>query len=244
MNLRKTLTTIYEDDHCIVVNKPAGLLSIQDRFNHAKVNLFSYLSEQHPKLCIIHRLDRDTSGLILFAKNEAAHKSFSSLWMERQVVKKYHVIVSAPLHPASGLIDAGLEHIPGVNKMRISKKGKPSKTEYQLIEDFKQFALYEACIHTGRTHQIRVHFQHAGIPLAVDPIYGNAEGVYLSKIKRKYRSKKWETERPILSRLSLHAYSLEFIHPAKGNNIMLTAPYPGDFKALINQLRKSKTLMS
>ena len=238
-NLRKSVRTIFEDPYFLSINKPPGLLTIQDRFDHSKDNLYGYLKRQYADLKILHRLDRDTSGLILFAKGTESQQAFSDLIQGRQIQKKYHVLVSTVNGPESGSIDVPIERIHGINKMRVAKNGKDSLTHFRLLQTFdNSYSLYEARLETGRTHQIRVHFHHAGLPLAFDPVYGSKDPVLLSDFKRKYKHKKWQEEKPILARLSLHSFSVDFTHPFDDQNLHLVAEYPADFKNCLRLFRK------
>jgi 23S rRNA pseudouridine1911/1915/1917 synthase len=119
------------------------------------------------------------------------------------------------------------------------KRGKPSVTEYRVVEDFTHFSLIEAVILTGRTHQIRIHFKHLGHPLAVDALYANKEELYLSEIKRKrFNLKKNTDERPLLTRVPLHAHSLRLNHPITNELIEVNSEVPKDMRAILSQLRK------
>ena len=126
-------------------------------------------------------------------------------------------------------------------KMVAAKRGKDSLTLYKTLENFKQFTLVEAEIKTGRTHQIRVHFQAIGYPLAVDSLYGRRESLLLSEIKRKYKLSKFlgtDEEKPIMNRTTLHAHRLEIDQPTSGTRMSFVCNPPKDFAALVNQLNK------
>ena len=231
---------IFENEDFIVINKPAGLLSIPDR-EGKDASLKNILKEKYGEIFIVHRLDRETSGLILFAKNEATHKYLSQLFEERKIEKIYTGIVSGTLPEKKGSIDAPIaenSHKPGI--MLIHKRGKQSLTDYEVLEEFGSYSLVQFQIQSGRTHQIRVHLQHIGHPIACDAIYGSGEPFLLSSIKKKFKlSKSEETERPILSRLALHSSQLHF-KDTKGNEYRFEASLPKDMSALLQQLRKWK----
>ncbi|MEN0003281.1 MAG: RluA family pseudouridine synthase [Bacteroidota bacterium] len=231
---------IHEDDALIMVNKPAGVLSIPDRFDAQKPNLVRLLEQNRPKVWIVHRLDLETSGIICFAKTEAAHRELSRQFAQREVKKYYRLLVDGIVRPAEGVIDRPIAPSPaGGGLMHISAKGKPSTTKYQVLEVFKKFSWVEAQLLTGRTHQIRVHFKHLGHPLSVDRRYGPREAFFLSEIKhRRYNLGKTQEERPLLSRSALHAFRLTLQHPSSREVITLEAPLPKDLKAVLNQLRK------
>lgn len=231
---------IFENEDFIAINKPAGLLSIPDR-EGKEPSLKSWLKERYGNIFTVHRLDRETSGLILFAKTEAAHKYFSAIFEERAVEKIYLGIVQGALVQAEGSIDAGLmEHPVKAGVMVVNKKGKPSLTDYQVQEELGLYSLVQFRIHTGRTHQIRVHMQHLGHPIVCDDVYGEARPILISSFKRHFKlSKNDEAERPILARLGLHSHLLHF-KDEKGEYHTLEAPMPKDMRALLQQLRKWK----
>ncbi|MBK6931100.1 MAG: RluA family pseudouridine synthase [Saprospirales bacterium] len=231
---------LYEDAAVLVVAKPAGLLTIPDRFGN-KDNLLSALERDHGKVFVVHRLDRETSGVLCFARSEAAHRHLSMQFERHAVDKFYHVLVDGVVHHDEGEIDKPIgEHptIPG--KMIITAHGKPSLTFYRVLERFQRYTLLEAQLKTGRTHQIRVHFQNIGYPLAVDALYGRRAAFILSEIKGKaYKTGKYSgEERPLLERTSLHASRLRFDHPVSGERLEFCAELPKDFQAVLNQLRK------
>lgn len=233
---------LYEDDDLIIVNKPAGTLVIPDRFNAALPSLHKLLeTELDQKVWIVHRLDRDTSGVICFAKNDVAHRWLSALFQEHEVTKLYAGLVHGVVQPESGRIEAPIaEHPTQKGKMVVTKKGKPSVTDYRVAEQWPLYALMQFQIHTGRTHQIRVHMQSIGHSIVADELYGDGKPFLLSTIKRKYKlSEKDEEERPLLSRLALHAYRLSFENP-EGKTITAEAPLPKDIAACVNQLNKWK----
>lgn len=238
--------TIYEDEDLIVVNKPAGLLVIPDRFNNDLPSLNKLLEAKlKQRVWVVHRLDRDTSGVLCFAKNETAHKYLSELFQQHKVTKLYAALVQGLVTPESGRIETPIAEHPVVKgKMVVAKKGKPSVTDYRVVEQWPLFALLQFQIHTGRTHQIRVHMQSIGHPVVCDELYGDGKPFFLSAIKKKYRlSEKEETERPLLQRLALHAYRLSF-PKADGKEIVAEAPLPKDIAACVNQLNKWCTQVS
>jgi 23S rRNA pseudouridine1911/1915/1917 synthase len=230
---------IFENENFIAINKPSGLLSIPDRFGK-DASVKSILQEQAGKIFTVHRLDKDTSGLIVFAKNEETHKSLSQKFEGRDVEKFYLGLVNGTLMNKEGTIDVPIMEHPGKTTLMMThKKGKPSVTDYEVLEEFGVYSWLQFQIHTGRTHQIRVHMKHLGNPIVCDDLYGEAQPVLLSSIKRKFKLSKNELEeRPILNRLALHSYQLKFTD-AKGNKFELEAPLPKDLKATLQQLRKN-----
>ncbi len=230
---------IFENDDFAAINKPAGLLTIPDR-TQSELSLKDMLIEKYGSIFTVHRLDKDTSGLVLFAKNEAAHKFFSHLFEERKIEKYYLGIVHGSPANASGVIEAPIaEHPVHKGLMTVHRNGKPSSTGYEVIEANRHYSLLSFHLHTGRTHQIRVHANSIGHPLACDELYGDGKPVLLSAIKKKFKlSKHDEEERPMISRLALHSYKLIFTD-AKGKKIELIAEMPKAFRALMTQLKKN-----
>lgn len=234
------IDTLFEDNDLLIVNKPAGLLVIPDRFNSALPSLNKLLERKlDQQLWVVHRLDRETSGVICFAKNEETHKYLSKLFQERDISKHYLGLVNGRLIPEEGRIEkAIIEHPHVKGKMVTAKKGKASITDYKALEQWPLYSLVEFRIHTGRTHQIRVHMQSIGHPIVCDELYGDGKPFFLSGIKRKYRlSENEEAERPLLSRLALHASRLEFTKE-DGTEIKMEAPLPKDIAACVKQLNK------
>lgn len=235
-----TIEKLYEDDDLIVVNKPAGLLVIPDRYDTSLPNLKKLLEHQTGMhMWVVHRLDRETSGVICFAKNENTHRYLSILFQEREVDKFYAGLVNGVVVPDQGRIENYLaEHTAVYGKMAVAKKGKLAVTDYRVAEQWPLYALMQFQIHTGRTHQIRVHMQSIGHPLVCDELYGDGQPFLLSKIKRKYRlSEKDEQEKPLLNRLALHAYKLIF-RKENGEEVTVEAPLPRDIAACVKQLDK------
>ncbi len=231
---------LYEDDLMLVVHKPAGLLTIPDRQGN-KDNLQSALERDFGKVFIVHRLDRETSGVLCFARTEAAHRNLSMQFEHHTADKFYLVLVDGDVHQEEGEINKPIGPHPTIPaKMAISGKGKPSLTFFRVLERFKHFTLLEALLKTGRTHQIRVHFQSIGYQLAVDALYGRRPAFFLSEVKGKsYRSGKFSgEERPLMERTSLHAFRLRIDHPGTGERMEFKAELPKDFQAVLKQLRR------
>jgi len=230
---------VFVNDDLVAVNKPSGWLSIPDRHDHELISVKTWLEAKGDKVFIIHRIDKDTSGLIVFAKNAEAHKYYNTLFQNRNLEKTYFGLTAGTFNHEHGVCDQPIEEHPVVaGKMRVGRKGKPALTHYFVEEQFKGFSLMRFVIETGRTHQIRVHMQNIGHPLACDPLYGSADFIKLSSFKKKFNlSKKDEEERPLLARLALHAYSLSFVD-RQGVEITLTAPLSKDLEACLKQMRK------
>lgn len=228
---------IFENEYFVAINKPSGLLSVPDRMQ-SEVSLKDMLIQQYGSIYTVHRLDKGTSGVIVFAKNETTHKQLSQLFEGRDVEKYYVGLVHGQMIKEKGSIDAPVMEHPGKNgKMVINPKGKASLTDYEVLESFKLFSWLKFRIYTGRTHQIRVHMQHIGHSIVCDELYGTAEPILLSVIKRKFHlSKKEDSERPLLARLALHSSLLKF--DLNGHHFEFEAELPKDLKATLQQLRK------
>lgn len=233
------LDIIFENEQFIAINKPSGLLSIPDRLGQ-EISVKDLLKQKLGSIYTVHRLDRDTSGVIVFAKTEEAHKELSQLFEGREMEKYYVGLVYGQMMNSSGSIDAPIMEHPGkTTKMMTHAKGKLSLTDYEVLESFRLYSWVQFRIHTGRTHQIRVHMQHIGHSIVCDEIYGDAKPVLLSSLKKNFKlAKIAEEEKPILARLALHSSRLKFT--LGGETFELEAPLPKDLRAVLQQLRKWK----
>jgi RluA family pseudouridine synthase len=235
---------IYEDDDYVVLNKPSGVLSIPDRFNKDLPNFYTLLKTKYGQIYIIHRLDKDTSGVICFGKNAEAHRDLNIKFDKGEVYKTYIALVCGKLKNKTGTIN--LPIAPSKNKkgtMVIDKKyGKVAITNYAVLGEYRNYSLLEIHPETGRTHQIRIHLAAIGYPLAIDPIY-NKDGkpILLSMLKKDYKRHNEKEEKPIISRLTLHAQKIEFFHFRKKENVCFEAKFHNDFKLLIKYLEKYGT---
>lgn len=231
-------TVIYIDNDILIADKPSGITVIPERYNTEKPSVQSLLEKDHGKLWVVHRIDRETTGIVAFARNEEAHKNLSRQFENREVHKLYKAIVSGRMEGNAGEIDSPIAEKPNKpGTMMIHPKGKEALTLFEVEEQFRTCALLNVEIKTGRTHQIRVHFASAGHPLLVDSVYGQHDKFLLSSVKRKYKQTD-EEERPVISRLTLHASSLTTHHPATGEQMTFTSPLPHDLEALLKLLRK------
>lgn len=236
--MKKNIDIVFENNNFVAVNKHAGMLSVPDR-TQSEISLKDILIEKYGTIFTVHRLDKETSGIILFAKDEISHKYLSKAF-EEKTVEKYYVGLVHGTPPQSGTIDGPImEHPVQKGLMIVNRKGKPSLTDYELQESFGKYSLVKFRIHTGRTHQIRAHAKNIGHPIACDPLYGDGKPILLSSIKKKYNlSKNEEEERPILNRVALHSYQLKFTD-ADGNAFDLVAELPKDIRALVQQMKKN-----
>jgi 23S rRNA pseudouridine955/2504/2580 synthase/23S rRNA pseudouridine1911/1915/1917 synthase len=240
MSRRVSIDIIYQDLNIIAINKPAGLLSIPPRYDEQTANAKELLEHQQGPLYVLHRLDRQTSGVLLFAKNANTHKALSGLFESREINKKYIAICFGIPLPKESEINLPIREMNNKRgKYQVHPNGKEAISNYRVIEEFRHYSLLELDLITGRTHQIRVHLKAIGYPLLVDDFYGYAEAFYLSEVKKKkYNLGRHHKEMPLFSRSSLHAHKLSFVYPGKQDILDITAPLPKDFKACLNQLRK------
>jgi 23S rRNA pseudouridine1911/1915/1917 synthase len=234
-------SVVAENENFVAVDKPSGLLSIPDREGN-ETSLKKLLRDRYGEIYTVHRIDKETSGIIVFAKNEAAHKHLTKSFEERAVEKHYIGIVKGVLAEKEKTVEAPIaQHSLKRNLMIIHKRGKESTTHYKVLEEFSKFSLVEFRIETGRTHQIRVHMQHIGHPILCDQLYGDGTPLLLSSIKKDYHLSKAELEeRPILSRLALHSQRLVFTD-LDGTRVDVSSEMPKDMRALLQQLRKLNT---
>ena len=229
-----------EDENLVAINKPSALLTIPDR-EGKEASLKQILKNKYGEIFTVHRLDKDTSGIVVFAKNEGAHKQLSQLFEARETVKIYNgFVLGSPFEKAGKINEPIAEHPVKKGLMTVHKKGKESITEYEVLENFRLYSWMRFHILTGRTHQIRVHMKYFGHPIVCDELYGDGKAVFISAIKRKKfnLSKSQEEERPVLSRLALHASQLKF--ELNHKIYALEAELPKDLRATLQQLRKNK----
>jgi 23S rRNA pseudouridine1911/1915/1917 synthase len=233
------LDILFEDEHLLALNKQPDLLTLPDRFNAKLPNLRTMLTDEYGDIFVVHRLDKQTSGVILFAKDAETHRELSVQFQTRNVRKLYHAIVGGVLERDEMEIDIPIEADP-VRKglMRPSVHGKPSLTIINVLKRFRMATLLSCELVTGRTHQIRVHCATIGHPLLVDADYGTSDGFYVSSIKRRYNLARHTEERPLMSRLTLHSAHLELVHPFTQEPLVFEAPYPKDFNATLQVLEK------
>ncbi|MDY7041041.1 MAG: RluA family pseudouridine synthase [Chloroflexota bacterium] len=222
------LNIVYEDADLLVIDKPAGMV-VHPAHGHRSGTLVNALLARHPQLAevggaeragIVHRLDKDTSGLILVAKNETTQKELQRQFKHHLVEKVYLALVEGRLGPAQGLIEAPIGRDKRRRKrMAVVRSGRKASTAYQVIERFEHHSLVEARPQTGRTHQIRVHFAFIGHPLAGDQVYG------------------YRRQRLRLGRQFLHAQTLSFHLPSTGGEVEFHSPLPDDLRRVLAELR-------
>ena len=222
------ISILYEDDDLMVVDKPWGL-TVHPAPGHPSHTLVNALLALRPNLSgiggvqrpgIVHRLDKDTSGLMLVAKNDAAHNSLAGQLQKKLIHKRYLALVWGSPKPASGVIDGVIARDPRNRKrMAVVADGRASTTNYATLEVFSEVSLVEARPVTGRTHQIRVHLTSIGHPLVGDALYSNKK---TGLVERQF----------------LHAETLEFQLPSTGKTMAVTAPLPPDLQGALEILRK------
>lgn len=245
------LDVLYEDERLLAVNKPAGIPVIPERGCTERVfldSLIYYLSNVSPvskkgngvRPRLVHRLDKDASGVIIIAKDIDTERFLTEQFEKRLIEKEYLGIVDGEFKEESGRIELSIgEAEPG--RMKIAYlHGKPSLTEFKVVEQFKGFTLLSIFPRTGRTHQIRVHMKAIGHPMSVDPFYGRRDALYLSELKRDYKFKDNTKEPPLMPRLTLHAYRLTLDLPPDAKHVSIEAPIPKDLKIVLKALRKYK----
>jgi 23S rRNA pseudouridine1911/1915/1917 synthase len=214
------LDILFEDDDLLVINKPAGMVVHPGAGNTSRTLVNALLAhcrtlsgiggKERPG--IVHRLDKETSGCLVVAKNDAAHHSLSRQFAERTVEKLYLALVAGTLQKAHGVIDAGIgRHPKHRQRMAVNKeRGRSARTDYRVVKSRDGITLVECVLHSGRTHQIRVHLHHLGYPVLGDKVYGRQRT-------------------PEFPRQMLHAWKLGFNHPRDGKRLTFEAPVPADF---------------
>ncbi len=240
---KNKIETVYQDNDIIVINKPTGLSVTKDRTGTAQ--LTDILAEQlgpqiTSELRLVHRLDKDTSGVMILARNKQTQSTLSSFFERKLVKKTYLAIVTCVVPSPNGTINAPLaRNRKNPALMCVAgRKGKEAVTEWKLLADFGTIALLAVSPLTGRTHQIRVHLPHIGLPLAIDPLYGSSQPLFLSDFKPDYRLGKNQTEKPLIDRLTLHAYQIELPGTQSNCPDYFTARLDKKFTATIKMLTK------
>lgn len=233
------LPVLYSDASLVVIDKPSGILSIPDHWDPEVPDAVSELRAVWGRLFVVHRLDKDTSGVLIYARSADAHKSLGAAFESRSVSKIYRALVRGS--PTWDETSCELPLMPDGDRLHrtvvTAHHGKRSATSFVVIARYKDFALVEARPETGRTHQVRVHLAALGHPCLCDPLYGDGEALLLSKLKRRWKGDPF-AERPLLARAALHALSAEFPHPLTGASLKVEAPLPKDMRAAVSQLEK------
>jgi 23S rRNA pseudouridine955/2504/2580 synthase/23S rRNA pseudouridine1911/1915/1917 synthase len=233
--MAQMLDILWQDDDLIAVCKPAGIATVPGRDGIQSVR--DFVKTPQP-LRMIHRLDKDTSGVLLMAKSSAAQRNLCEQFLTRKVEKEYWSLVAGYPPADSGTINAPIGPHPTTPKYMMIRKqgGKPAVTKWEVLERYRGLTLLRCLPLTGRTHQIRVHLKSIGLPLAIDPLYHQTVGILLSHFKRDYQHKD-RSEKPLIDRLTLHAMKLKFCD-LKGAEVSVECPPPKDFRATVNMMRK------
>jgi 23S rRNA pseudouridine1911/1915/1917 synthase len=231
------LAIVHEDADLMVIDKPAGLVVHPGAGNHAGTLLNALLHKDQglarvPRAGIVHRLDKDTSGLMVVARSLPAHTALVAMLAARDIHRRYAAIVNG-VPVAGGTVDAPLDRHPADRLRRaVREGGRPAVTHYRVREKFRAHALLQCELESGRTHQIRVHMAHAGWPLVGDPLYGRG-----LRLPRGATPRLAEALRGF-RRQALHAERLAFAHPVTGKELEFDAPPPQDFVDLLDALRE------
>jgi 23S rRNA pseudouridine955/2504/2580 synthase len=226
---------LFENDDIVVVNKPPFISSLDDR-NGETINMLRLAKQEYEDAQICHRLDRETSGALIFAKNPEAYRNVSMQFEHREVKKIYHAIADGQHRFDNMEVDLPIG-IGSKGVVRIDKgEGKAADTLFNTIQLFNHYTLIECQPRTGRMHQIRIHLATQRASITGDALYGG-KPFYLSKIKRGYKLSKDQEELPILKRFALHAKQVEF-KLMNGEAILVDAPYPKDFETGLKMLMK------
>ena len=229
------LNVIYEDKNFLVINKPAGIVVHPDE-HHKTETLVQFLAKKYPEIenvggdpsrpGLVHRLDKDTSGLLIVAKDQKSFEYLKSVFQKREVKKTYLVLVSGNVKTSSGIIDLPIGRSRKDSQRRIAGRGASGKlreavTEYKVVKRFEKFTLLETRLITGRTHQIRAHFAAISRPVACDKIYGGKNPACPAGLVRQF----------------LHAWKLEFVSPS-GAKMSFEADLPEDLQAVLDELQQ------
>lgn len=234
----KDLDILFENDDFFIVNKPPHISTLDERTADGAPGMIRLAKAYSHDAQACHRLDKETSGALLFAKHPEAYRHAAMAFEHREVTKIYHAVVNGVQDLQGVRI-----HLPilalKIGVVKIDKlEGKDAITLVQTKEVYRNHTLVECFPVTGRMHQIRIHLSTVGAPIVADTLYGG-EHVYLSRIKRKFNLKQDTDEQPLMQRVALHAHSLTFTG-LDGQEISVVAPYPKDMRALITQLEKNK----
>lgn len=245
------IPVLFEDEHLLALNKPSHLLASSDRIDAQRPNLLKLLHAGIERgapwakarglsyLMHTHRLDFETSGVLLLAKSKPVLVALANLFGADTPGKNCVALVQGAPPQDSFTVEAKLApHPVNIGLIRVDEKaGKRSRTQFEVREKFDGYTLLQCQPLTDRLHQIRVHLRHAGVPIVGDALYGGSP-LLLSRLKSEYRLKPSKTERPLISRVALHAEGLTLRHPVTGVTITITALWPKDLTVAVKYLRR------
>jgi RluA family pseudouridine synthase len=242
---------LFEDEHLLAVDKPARLLTSPDRYDPERPNLMRLLHRDIARgalwtkqrgltyLANAHRLDFETSGVILLAKDKGTLIQLADVFGSAKPTKTYVALVDGDSEDNKFTVSCKLgPHPVKVGLIRVDeKRGKKATTQFRVLERFSRHTLLQCQPLTGRTHQIRVHLQSVHLPIVADSLYGG-KVLLLSSLKPAYRQKQSQPEKPLISRVALHAAELALPHPATGEMVLISAPWPKDLKVAVRYLQQ------
>lgn len=227
---------LYEDEDYIAINKPAFVATLDDRQD--PVSIISLARGYIESAQVCHRLDKETSGVLVIAKHPEAYRALSIQFERRKVQKHYHAICDGIHEWEDRVIDLPI-YVTGKGTVKIDQRqGKEARSVARTLAAYKKHSLILCKPVTGRMHQVRIHLSAIGAPITGDEQYGG-QPLYLSSVKRNYNLKKWEEELPLIRRVALHAQALAFELFGK-KSVCIEAPYPKDFAVAVKQLEKYK----
>jgi 23S rRNA pseudouridine1911/1915/1917 synthase len=244
------LDIIAEEEHFLVINKPSGLV-VHPGTGENRGTLVNALIHHYPEIArvgvvnrpgVVHRLDRETTGLILVARTNLARYHLVEEFKNRKVEKEYITVLVGNLPFHSDYVDLPLGKDPkNPERVKVDRgRGKPASSFYEVLEHFDGFCAARVRIHTGRTHQIRVHMSHLGFPLVADPIYGKGRRQFFNAVIEEHAAAGKPV--PTINRQALHARRISFVHPISKEKVAYEAPLPPDIDELIVWLRKERSL--
>lgn len=228
----------FEDQDFIVINKPYNISTLDDR-DATRQNILKMAKEYSIDAQVCHRLDKETSGILVIAKNPEAYRHMSMQFENREVIKIYHAVVEGNKRLENEMVELPILALKdGI--VKIDGAGKEAATIFNTLEVYGKYSLIACFPITGRMHQIRIHLSSIGVPIVADAQYGGKD-IFLSSLKRNFKLKKDTEELPLIRRVALHARSITF-RDLKGKEVTVEAKYPKDFGALIRQLEINASL--
>ncbi len=225
-----------ETDDYLIINKPPLVSTLEDRSSSDNILQMAREYDENAQVC--HRLDKETSGVLVIARHPEAYRHMSLQLQERSVEKVYHAVVDGIHDFRQKVVDAPIRKNSSGGVNIDYREGKEAETSFQTLDVFRNHTLLECRPVTGRMHQIRIHLSWLKAPIIADHSYGGTD-FYLSSVKRHFNVRKGQEESPLIRRIALHAFSIAFDAP-DGNKLVVEAPYPKDFKVLITQLGKNR----